>query len=147
MKKTFIYVTVIGSIFAAILFCPAEPVIAIFHSDVDSIEQTRIATEWRITKYEFTSYSGELRSLITNPPDAALGQQVFYTFNYWGLTHQKDFIKIVDGVEPSEKPQVMELIARGIVDGLWIDEFENAFKGFDSQVINDLKAEIQKIKN
>lgn len=147
MKKTVIFIAIIVLIFASILFCPAEPFVAIFHSDVDSIEQTRIATEWRIKKYELTGYTRELRSLLKNPPDAALGQEVFYTFDHWGLTHQKDFIKIIDGIEADRKPQLRELIARGIVDGLWVDEFENAFKDFDSQAINEIRTEIQKIKN
>ncbi|NJM53840.1 MAG: hypothetical protein HC846_10895 [Blastocatellia bacterium] len=132
--------------FGSNILLPVQPVVAILCNDVGRIEQARIGTDWVLRKYEFTGSPREIRNWLLAYHGEADNQQVFYSFVGWGLTHQKDFIKIVEGIDASEKSRVMSQLAWGIVDSVQLVEFENSFKDYDSQVINELKTEIQRIK-
>jgi hypothetical protein len=147
MKKLLIFCGVIVLILTAILYFPPTPIVSIIYRDLGDIQQARISTNWILRKYKFTKNPTEIRNWLLEYHGEAPRQEVFYTFVDWSLSNQSDFISIIGGVEPNLKSNLLQFIAIGIVDSKPVEEFHEAFKQFESQDIEELKFEVEKLRN
>lgn len=58
----------------------------------------------------------------------------YIEFVHWGLNSPEDFIKIIESGTPAEKARLGQLIGFAASDSSQDDEFELAFKNFDSEL-------------
>ncbi len=99
-----------------------------------------------LKKYESTRDANKVRKFLLESHGEADNHNNCINLIAWGKNHQKDFIEIIEGINQPDKIKLGERLAFAATDSGQSNEFEVAFKDFNSEVLNIIRAEIQKNK-
>lgn len=96
-----------------------------------------------LKRYETNHNANELRRILLSYRGEADNHSDCIEFLAWGRKNQKDFIEIIEGISSTEKPKLVQGLAFAAIDSGQANEFQIAFKDFDSYTLNLIRSEIQ----
>ncbi len=90
--------------------------------------------------YEVTKNEEIVRDHLLEYRGDAPGHETSIVFVGWGRQHKKDFVSIVEGVEPSKRKELCERLAFAVTDSGQETEFEASFKDHDSECLQIIRS-------
>lgn len=143
-RKVQISLALILSIFVLVLLLYLTPVNWLVSKHLGTIEHAGESTRLVLWKYELTGFPYETRRWLTGNHDGAIGQQIAYIFLPWGVSHPDDFAFIVEGIEPENRPRIVDWLGGMAEDAMIEREFLEVFEHYSTPVITDIKLEVEK---
>ena len=132
---------ILGVLAVPAIFVTLVVLVNVYHVyvDPDPLEEVQRDTRRMLHDYEHTRDPRELRGMFAYPPDAACGTVAMMAVGEWAITHQKDFIYIIDGLHPGDDREVFVGVFTGAISQSDLgDEFEAAFRKYRSPVLDQI---------
>ncbi len=97
-----------------------------------------------LKSYEVIKNEEIVRRHLLEYRGEAPGHETRISFLSWGIQHPVDFINIAEGIEPSRRTQLCEILGFAATDSNQDPEFEAMFSGYDSECLRIIRIEITK---
>mgnify|MGYP003390018757 CR=1 FL=1 len=98
---------------------------------------------YRLSEYAISRNEDTVREYLLTYRGEADGHNDAIIFLDWGIKHQKDFVKIVEGVGSAQKAHLCERIGFAATDSGQDDDFEAAFRYDESECLTTIRSEIE----
>lgn len=100
-----------------------------------------------LREYEINRDEETVRKYLLETRGEADTHNNYIEFVHWGINNPKSFIKIIEFGKPDESAKLGQLIGFAASDSSQDDEFEVAFKNFDSEVLRIALTEISRSRS
>ncbi|MGB7210975.1 MAG: hypothetical protein WBD27_20140 [Pyrinomonadaceae bacterium] len=100
-----------------------------------------------LREYEIKRDEETVRKYLLKTRGEADAHGNYIEFVHWGINSPEDFIKIIESGTPAEKARLGQLIGFAASDSSQDDEFEIAFKNFDSEALRIARTEINRSRS
>lgn len=145
-RKLTIIAAIISILLGSVIVLYMIPSELLVSKHLGTIEHAGNSTNLILRKYELTGFPYEIRRWLTGNHDGAIGQEIAYIFLPWGVRHPDDFVFIVEGIEPENRPRFVSWLGSMVEDAMIEREFLEVFDRYETPVITDLKLEVEKKK-
>lgn len=100
-----------------------------------------------LREYKINGDEETVRKYLLKTRGEADTHGIYIEFVHWGIKNPEGFIEITESGTPEEKVKLGQLIGFAASDSSQDDEFELAFKNFDSEVLRISRTQINRSRS